>query len=227
MKTRFLFIFLGAILASSCLLAQSGESQQKLSSFTMQASVLAAEDGSVISSTAYRPPVYWFPVQVPTTVLSGLVANKVYPNPYEGMNNMFIPDASDEFNKQYQLEKYSHLPGHGNPWKKPYWFRTIFKVPATADKQYQLILKGINYRAEVWLNGNRIADSTQLVGMFAEYDLPVTDYITAGVNALAKKSIRLTIPGCRLVSNSRSSMTFMRTVAPPETLGKMLPCFVQ
>ncbi len=70
----------------------------------MQAAVLVNENGNKLSDPFYRPPVHWFPVKVPTTVLSGLVANKVYPNPYEGMNNMYIPDASDEFNKQYQLE---------------------------------------------------------------------------------------------------------------------------
>ncbi len=52
---------------------------------------------------------------VPSTVLTGLVANRVYPDPYSGMNNMLIPDASDAFNKQYNLEQYSHLPNDPNP----------------------------------------------------------------------------------------------------------------
>ncbi len=186
----------------------------------MQASVLVADDGSIISTSSYRSPVYWFPVKVPTTVLSGLVANKVYPNPYEGMNNMFIPDASDEFNKQYQLEKYSHLPGHDNPWKKPYWFRTTFNVPAATDKQYQLILKGINYRAEVWLNGKRIADSTQLVGMFAEYDLPVTDQIKAGENAMAIKIYPLDYPGLPAREQLKIFDDFYENGGPTGDIGK-------
>ena len=91
------------------------------------------------------------------------------------MNNMLIPDASDEFNKKYNLEQFSHLPNDPNPWKKPYWYRTTFKVPA-ADKgrHFQLIFKGINYRAAVWLNGEQITDSTQMAGMFAQYSLDVS-----------------------------------------------------
>jgi hypothetical protein len=66
---------------------------------------------------------------------------------------MFIPDASDDFNKSYNLEQFSHIPNVPNPWKNPYWYRTAFKVPV-ADQgcHFQLIFKGINYRAAVWLN---------------------------------------------------------------------------
>ena len=54
------------------------------------------------------------------------------------------------------LEQYSYLPNEPNPWKKPYWYRTTFMVPAIdKGKHFQLIFKGINYRAEVWVNGKR------------------------------------------------------------------------
>ena len=96
----------------------------------MQSSALISSTGAEISTAGYKSKVYWFPVNVPSTVLTGLVANKIYPDPYSGLNNMLIPDASDEFNKKYNLEQYSHLPNDPNPWKKPYWYRTTFNVPA-------------------------------------------------------------------------------------------------
>ena len=106
------------------------------------------------------------------------MANHVYPDPYQGMNNMLIPDASDTFNHAWHLEQYSHLPNVPNPWKKPYWYRTTFVVPAAdKGKHFELVFKGINYRAEVWLNGRRIADSAQMAGMFAEYHLDVSGTI--------------------------------------------------
>ena len=95
--------------------------QEKLTNFELQSSELIQSPGETISTSAYHSNVYWLPVKVPCTVLTGLVANRVYPDPYSGMNNMLIPDASDEFNKTYHLEQYSHLPNVGNPWKKPYW----------------------------------------------------------------------------------------------------------
>jgi hypothetical protein len=96
------------LLIISCLcissFGQEGKVKQvKLSRFDLQSSTLISETGEVISSPQYKSNVHWFPVSVPSTVLTGLVANKVYPDPYSGMNNMLIPDASDEFNKMYNL----------------------------------------------------------------------------------------------------------------------------
>jgi hypothetical protein len=131
--------------------------QVKLTNFDLQSSALISADGVQLSNTQYHSPVYWFPVKVPSTVLTGLVANHIYPDPYQGLNNMLIPDASDQFNKEYNLEQYSHLPNDPNPWKKPYWYHTTFKVPAgDKGRHFQLIFKGINYRAAVWVNGWRV-----------------------------------------------------------------------
>src|SRR6516225_4318296 len=147
-------------------------SQVRLTDFALQSSAVVRTTGDSLSDPEYSPRDYWYPVKVPSTVLTGLVANRIYPDPYTGMNNMLIPDASDSFNNKYQLGKYSYLPGEPNPWKKPYWYRTSFMVPASdAGRYFQLIFKGINYRAEVWLNGHRMADSSQMAGMFAEYSL--------------------------------------------------------
>src|ERR1700742_993222 len=161
--------------------------QVKLIDFDLQSSALVTAQGTELSTVQYHSPVYWFPVKVPSTVLTGLVANHIYPDPYQGLNNMLIPDASDQFNKEYNLEQYSHLPNDPNPWKKPYWYRTTFKVPAgDKGRHFQLIFKGINYRAAVWVNGRQIADSTKMVGMFAEHNLDVSkEIIAGGENALA------------------------------------------
>ncbi len=90
---------------------QAGHVKQvKLARFDLQSSALIQGSGEELSNAEYTSNVYWFPVDVPSTVLTGLVANNVYPDPYAGLNNMLIPDASDEFNKKYNLEQYSHLP---------------------------------------------------------------------------------------------------------------------
>jgi len=47
---------------------------------------------------------------------------------------------------------------------------------------------GINYRAEVWLNGHRIADSTRIVGMHGAHQIDATPWINqGGPNILAVK----------------------------------------
>ena len=204
------------------LTAQSPVRQVRLSRFTLQSSAVVASGGDSLSSVHYSPKNYWFPVTVPCTVLTGLVANKVYPDPYIGMNNMLIPDADDSFNKAWHLEQYSHMPGEPNPWKKPYWYRTTFSVPA-ADKgrHFQLIFKGINYRAEVWLNGRMLADSARMVGMFEEFDLDASAAIRTGEeNALAVKIYPLDYPGLPAAPQVEALDDFGENGGPTGDIGK-------
>jgi len=196
--------------------------QIQLSRFTLQSAAVIREKGDALSSAGYSSKNYWFPVRVPSTVLTGLVANKVYPDPYTGMNNMLIPDASDSFNHQYHLEQYSHLPNEPNPWKNPYWYRTEFSVPAgDKGRHFQLIFKGINYRAEGWLNGSLIADSSQMAGMFAEYALDVSKSIRPGErNILAVKIYPLDYPGLPSTPQLRAMDDFYDNGGPTGDIGK-------
>ncbi len=219
MKCRF-YLFVATLLATNLLSAQT--KQVQLSKFDLQSSAVVTAPGNVLSQKNYGSKNYWFPVTVPCTVLSGLVQNKVYPDPYIGMNNMLIPDASDSFNQQYHLEQYSYLPNEPNPWKKPYWYRTTFSVPASdKGKHFQLIFKGINYRAAVWLNGDLIADSSQMAGMFADYFLDVSKSIKAGdENALAVEIFPLDYPGLPAHPQLTALGDFYENGGPTGDIGK-------
>ena len=49
-----------------------------------------------------------------------------------------------------------------SPFRRSWWFRTEFQAPAEhKGKTVWLRFDGINFRANVWLNGQRIADSGQ------------------------------------------------------------------
>jgi hypothetical protein len=82
-------------------------------------STIAGNDGSAFSRVGFKAGG-WYATSVPTTVLGALVHRGVYPDPYVGLNNLRIPDASDEHNKRYDLSKYSHLPDKSNPWSRPW-----------------------------------------------------------------------------------------------------------
>jgi hypothetical protein len=205
------------------LFAQNGTVKQvKLTNFNLQSSAQVNASGEELSMSNYQYKGYWFPVKVPSTVLTGLVANHIYPDPYQGLNNMLIPDASDQFNKEYNLEQYSYLPNEPNPWKKPYWYRTTFKVPAGDNgRHFQLIFKGINYRAAVWVNGKQIADSTQMAGMFADYNLDVTNaIIPGGENALAVKIYPLDYAGHPAKEQLQALGPFFENGGPTGDIGK-------
>ena len=196
--------------------------QVELSNFRLQSTELVHASGKELSGAGYQSKVYWFPVRVPCTVLSGLVANHIYPDPHQGMNNMRIPDASDEFNKTYKLEQYSYIPNVGNPWKKAYWYRTSFNVPAKDRGQhFQLIFKGINYRASVWLNGEELADSSRMVGMFAQYSLDVSRQVIPGKsNYLAVKIYPLDYPGLPSSEQLKALGPFYPNGGPTGDIGK-------
>ncbi|MEI6679980.1 MAG: sugar-binding domain-containing protein [Mariniphaga sp.] len=222
MKVFTLVLFLLLISSQYSFTQNKSIKLEKLTKFELQSSELIKTTGELISTSGYHSNVYWLPVNVPSTVLTGLVANRVYPDPYSGMNNMFIPDASDEFNKSYNLEQYSHIPNVPNPWKKPYWYRTIFKVPvADKGRHFQLIFKGINYRAAVWMNGQPIADSTQMVGMFAEYSFDVSNKIKAGEeNVVAVKIYPLDYPGLPAPEQLKAMDDFFLNGGPTGDIGK-------
>jgi len=196
--------------------------QTRIVNFYLQSSSVVPETGAEISTPGFRPDIYWFPVKVPSTVLSGLVANNIYPDPYIGLNNMLIPDASDEFNKKYNLEQYSFLPNDPNPWKKPYWYRTSFEVPPEdKGRCFQLIFKGINYRADVWVNGQLVADSSRLAGMFAQYSLDISQSVRAGAgNALAVKIYPLDYPGLPSDEQLKALGDFFPNGGPTGDIGK-------
>jgi beta-galactosidase/beta-glucuronidase len=151
----------------------------------VKSSVEAGMNGSKLSVSGINTK-NWAATSLPSTVLTALVRNGIYPNPYIGSNNMLIPDISDEYNKDYGLLKYSHIK-NTNPWKQPYWFRNEFNVPATfTGKHLWLNFGEINYKAQVWLNGKIIADTTEMIGMERTFRFDVSSGIKkGGKNTLA------------------------------------------
>lgn len=122
----------------------------------------------------------WATTSLPATVLTALVRNGIYPNPYIGTNNMFIPDMSDEYNKDYNLLKYSHIK-NDNPWKKPYWYRNEFNLSKDFEgKHIWLNLGEINYKAQVWLNGKLVSDTAEVIGMERAFRFDITSQIITG-----------------------------------------------
>ena len=179
MPGRVLIVMIGlcALTLTSTLHAEKAEWPLN-GDWYLQSSFLVKEDASTLSSDSFTPH-HWYSAQVPTTVLTALVRANVYPDPYVGMNNMMIPDAWEPFNETHKLSRYSHLPDQRNPWQDPYWFWTRFDAPQgiTPDQIMWLHLGAINYRADVWLNGHRVAKAENLVGMFADWRLPITPYL--------------------------------------------------
>ncbi len=75
-----------------------------------------------------------------------------------------------------------------------YWFRTEFTLPkAFSEKRVILQFNGINYRADIWLNGTELGE---MAGMFNRGYFDVTDIVNRkGKNALAVLVKPVDVPG--------------------------------
>ncbi len=139
--------------------------------WSVQSSSKVHEDGKSISTITYQPE-NWFPASVPSTVLGALVDQKVYPDPYYGTNIESIPG--------YFTGRKKEMP-ESSPFRVPWWYRTVFSLPAEyKDKHTWLKFHSINYKANIWLNGHLIADTTTIEGAYRLYTLDITQYAAPG-----------------------------------------------
>jgi exo-1,4-beta-D-glucosaminidase len=113
----------------------------------------------------------WYAAAVPATVLAAQVADGKFKDPYYSDNLRKIPGTTYPVGKNF-----ANLPmPDDSPYHCGWWYRKQFEIPA-ADKGRTLWLRfgGINYRADVWVNGKRIADKTQVAGAYRTYEFDIT-----------------------------------------------------
>jgi exo-1,4-beta-D-glucosaminidase len=150
--------------------------------WTLQSSSKIDQSGEVISKPSYQPRD-WFQVTVPTTVVSALVKHKVLADPDFGMNLRQYPGVTYPIGANF-----SNLPmDPDSPYVASWWYRKTFTVPATdKGKTIWLNFRGINYRANIWLNGKQIAKSDDVAGAWRTYEFNITETAKPGAeNALA------------------------------------------
>ncbi len=168
-------ILLALILATPAVAAGRGRPELPAplvlrSGWNLQSSARVTAPGSALSEASFTPSG-WQAAEVPTTVLAALVRDGVYPDPYFGMNLRSIPGTG--YPVRYNFSK---LPmPDDSPFKAGWWYQTSFEIPAAyAGKQIWLHFEGINYRADIWMNGRRIASREQVTGMWRTYEFNVT-----------------------------------------------------
>jgi len=125
----------------------------------------------------------WHPALVPGTVVGSLVADKTLPDPNYGLNLKSFPGA---FNDNKKQAANLDMPAD-SPFRCSHWFRTEFATPAAyANRAIWLHFLGINYRANIWLNGKQLADRNEVAGAYRAYEFSIGDLLhKEGKNALA------------------------------------------
>ncbi|XP_057821601.1 mannosylglycoprotein endo-beta-mannosidase isoform X1 [Cryptomeria japonica] len=119
----------------------------------------------------------WMEALVPGTVLGTLLKNKLIPDPFYGLENEAILDIADSGREYYT-----------------FWFFTRFQAHMSGNAHAWLNFRGINYSAEVYLNGHK---NVLPKGMFRRHTLDVTDILHSdGDNFLAVLVYPPDHPGC-------------------------------
>jgi exo-1,4-beta-D-glucosaminidase len=125
----------------------------------------------------------WHRSDIPATVAGVLVTDKTYADPNYGTNLKNFPGFYSAENKMFANVD---MPA-GSPFACSWWFRTEFTGPADGGgKTDWLHFNGINYRANIWLNGQKVADAKEVAGTYRTFEFNVTKFLKRGErNALA------------------------------------------
>jgi exo-1,4-beta-D-glucosaminidase len=127
--------------------------------WAIQSADKVPESGTVISTLDFKPD-HWYAATAPSTVAGTLVDDNVYPDPFVAQN---LKDLSTN-----------------NAFKGPWWYRKEFKVSLGGLEQAWLNFDGINYRANIWINGKQIADTNEIAGAYRTYQFNISGAVSSG-----------------------------------------------
>ncbi len=138
----------------------------------LQRASLVRSDGEQLSRSGYGDDD-WIIATVPATVLVSYLNSGALPDPNFGDNQVLI---SESF------------------FYSDFWYRDVFTAPASAaGRRTCLNFDGVNWKAEVFLNGHRVG---RIEGGFMRGRFDVTDILLPGrENVIAVRIIRNDTPG--------------------------------
>ena len=161
----------------------------------LQRDSLVKADGATLSRVGFGDSA-WMIATVPGTALVSYLNDGAIPDPNFGRNQELI---SDSF------------------FQADFWYRNEFTPPPSfAGQSVWLNFDGINWKADVYLNGEKLG---RIEGAFLRGRYDVTSKLRAGKNALAVRVVQNTNPG------SIKERTFQSTDKNGGALGADNPTF--
>ncbi|MGB9467082.1 MAG: sugar-binding domain-containing protein [Candidatus Acidiferrum sp.] len=162
--------------------AEPGARVDLQKNWQIQSSCVAKATGEQISTAGFDASA-WHMSDLPATVVGALVTDKTYPDPFFGTNLKTLPGMNYSNKSFFAIQD---MPA-GSPFICSWWFRAEFAASsALAQKNAWLHFLGINYRANVWVNGQKIGDAKDVAGTYRAFEFNVSKNIQAGkTNAVA------------------------------------------
>jgi exo-1,4-beta-D-glucosaminidase len=161
--------FIAAIVSALWVCEAKGQTDITLSEgWQIQSSAEVAVGGEVLSLPS-ADLSGWYKASVPSTVMGALTSE-----------NGLYADLLDAENYK-QADR--------TPFESSWWWRTEFDLSELAGKHVELQFDGISYRANIWLNGERVASADEVFGTFRRWSFDVTG-LAHGHNVLAVEVFR-------------------------------------
>jgi len=144
--------------------------------WTLQTSAKVEAKGEVISTSGFAPKG-WHTANIPSTVVAALVKDKTLADPFAGMNLRSYPGVDYPIGSNFS----NIAMASDSPYAVSWWYRKAFTVPAAyKGKTIWLKFNGINYRANIFLNGKQIAKSDDVAGAWRTYEFNITSTAKPG-----------------------------------------------
>jgi exo-1,4-beta-D-glucosaminidase len=180
MKTLFPLLFAAAVCGAIVSRAAAPEADSPgktllADGWVIQSSAKIQAGGDILSTPAFVP-ADWYPATVPSTVVGNLVQDKVYPDPFFGMNLRSLPGVDYAIGTIFNRQSIADT----SPYKTSWWYRKEFRVTPEPGGEVWLNFEGINYRANLWLNGKLLADTNQIAGAYRTYRFNISAAVKSG-----------------------------------------------
>ncbi|MFI1171083.1 glycoside hydrolase family 2 protein [Streptomyces melanogenes] len=137
-------------------------STMALSGYSIQSTAKVTDSAAAVSSPGY-PAAGWYPAGPRSTVLAALLAAGKYADPFYSTNQKNIPTAD---------------------FAVPWWYRSDFTVADTSSRTY-LDFSGVVSAADVFVNGQQIAEKGAVAGAYTRHELDITSAVRSGTNTVA------------------------------------------
>lgn len=170
-KPNILFIVIVvSLLTLSCKTSENqntSRSEVLSSGWKMQPAGKLIDVGEQLISQNEYDAKDWYEAIVPGTVLGSLTTTKIVEDPYFGINMQKVDPEQ---------------------FKQPWWYRSTFKLnQEDLNKKVSLHFNGINYRADLWINGKKVVGKDEFAGTYRIFTFNINDFVKEGENTLALK----------------------------------------
>jgi len=129
----------------------------------IQSSAVAMDSGVLIADPGFSP-AGWLPTSQPETLTAGLVENGRFPDIVVSDNVASVPVRQFDVN---------------------WWYRDELQIHPITGQHTFLIMNGVLSRANLWVNGTKVAGQSQLQGAYSQLEYDITDTVRDGENAIA------------------------------------------